>query len=157
MKGKIVFFLLLVIGISCKSDQDVKPESSAYALRLTDGVQLPFGKFYLEKYEDDEKSPHEIILEVKNEKDRDGHYIIHGQATVNFYFAKFSADFESQEITIYSVGSTRIEGAPSKQIFETEYLQRLATATTYDYNVNGDKFILGLTDNKKMIFTLDKN
>lgn len=159
MKGKIIVALLFLFAwtTSCKGDEAVEPDGSAFAIAVANGYRLPFGKYNLETYEDNKQILYDVVLEVKNEKDEDDLYIINGQSTINFYFAKFETDFQKQSITIHAVGSTKIQGSLPEAVFEQEYLERLANVQGYRLNTDGDQLTLNLPDTKKMIFSLDKN
>ena len=135
----------------------MEPFDASVASLIRSDTTYPFGKFELEAYENNTKSPFKIVLEIKNEKDKDGLFIINGQGTVNFYFAQFEADFAQQSMSIHGVGSTTIEGPDYKSKFESEYLDRLSRATGYSFNKEGDKLTLHLNEDQKMIYLVDKN
>lgn len=155
----IIFVCIGLVGLGCRSEEIEPSEFNELSFAIASGrILYPFGKYKLLSYENNANINFNVDLEVKNEKDDDGHFIINGQSNVNFYFAKFEADFVKQTVKIYGVASTRIGGTARELQFERDYLERLSKVTSYQFSQDGSKFILILPDsNKRIIYEVDKN
>lgn len=157
---KILIFILIALGsLACRSE-DIEPtELNGLSFAIASGrVLYPFGRYQLISYENNANITFKVNLEIKNEKDADGHFIINGQSNVNFYFAKFEADFAKQTVQIYGVASTRIGGTARELQFERDYLERLSKVTSYQFSQDGSKLILQIPQgNKKIIFDVNKD
>jgi hypothetical protein len=155
------FFVVLLLIVSCKQRDELVPQNlNGSAFASASGRALyPFGKYKLISFENNANLIYNVDLEIKNEKDANGHFILNGKSNANFYFAKFDADFAAQTLKIYGVGTTEIGGTYNELKFEKEYLERLANVVSYQFSLDGSKLFL-LSEEEKgqtMTFSLDKN
>lgn len=144
-----VFFGLFLF--SCESEM----ENSLTAMDAYRNVQTPFGKWKLTNYADGKKITSDVTLEIKNETDASGNFIINGKSSVNFYFSTCSIDFNQKTMTFYGVGSTKISGPTADITFETNYYQLLAKVERYEFKKNNTELILYLpaTEKQHLVFT----
>jgi hypothetical protein len=160
--GKRIYLYLVLIAVlafECKSEElapsDVNEASFASA---TGRILYPFGRYKLSAFENNPSIIYNVDLEIKNEKDSEGFFIINGQCNANFYFAKFEADFVKQTVKINGIASTKIGGTYNELLFEKDYLERMSKVVSYQFSLDGTKLIFLLSEkNQKMIFDVNKN
>lgn len=145
------FVLLGLLLFSCESEM----ENSLTTMDAYRNVQTPFGKWKLVSYADGKKITYDVILEIKNETDATGNFIINGKSSVNFYFSTCSIDFNRKTMTFYGVGSTKISGPTADITFETNYYQLLAKTERYELtNDNTElKLYLPTSEKQQLLFT----
>ncbi|SOE21336.1 hypothetical protein SAMN06298216_1807 [Spirosomataceae bacterium TFI 002] len=164
MKSRKILYILFiaVLAFGCKSE-DLGPSNDFYEYEAsfasaTGRILYPFGRYKLAALENNSNIIYNVDLEIKNEKDSEGFFIINGQCNANFYFAKFEADFVKQTVRINGVASTKIGGTYNELLFEKDFLERLSKVTSYQFSVDGTKLIFLLpTNDQKLIFDLNKN
>lgn len=141
----LIFIYFLVALISCKKDADMAPNGGATP---SYSYQSPlFSKWILNNTESNTKINYNVVLELKNEKNEKGNFILNGKSSINFYSADFLVN--DKKITISNILSTEIAGDSKATSFENDYLKRLSEVETYSI----DQGMLTLSGkNQKMIF-----
>ena len=122
----LVFLVLVVSIISCKKAGEVTPNSAT--LGLTDRSEL-YSKWILKSTENTSKINYEVVLELKNERNEKGNFILNGKSSVNFYSAEFVIN--DKKITISNIVSTKISGDSNSINFENDYFKRLSEVETF--------------------------
>jgi heat shock protein HslJ len=122
----LVFLVLVVSIISCKKAGEVTPKSAT--LGLTDHSEL-YSKWILKSTENTSKINYEVVLELKNERNEKGNFILNGKSSVNFYSAEFVLN--DKKITISDMLSTQIAGDSKATNFENDYFKRLSEVETF--------------------------
>lgn len=148
------FLAIILISFSCKNHESLTPNDNLdYNLATKD---LIFGKWKLLENKLNTKFPYEIILELKNEKNEKGKYVLSGKSSINFYQASFTIN--DNYITIGSISVTEISGNALAKNFEEEYLRTLSEVNHFEIsnetltlNNNRDKLIL-YTKSEQLIF-----
>lgn len=115
-----------------------------------------FGKWRMVSYADSKQVPFDVTIELKNERDSLGRYIIAGKSPLNFYFSTFEMDTSTSSMTVYDIQSTKIEGNHPSSLFEKDYYERLTKTKSYEISNNGDtlKLILPIIENQHIIYKL---
>lgn len=148
-----VSFIITLVTWNCENPQDLTSNAfgNGYGSQF-----LPFGQWQLVSYSDGKKVPYEVSLEIKNETDEKGHYIISGKSNVNFYFSTCSIDNNQKKIMLYGVGSTKISGTTEEIEFETNYYQLLGSVERYELSNNNNRLTLYLSErtNQYLVFSL---
>ena len=147
--------MLSAVLAGCKKENGLRPFSflngKSKRASLTASVSIPFGIFTLSHYENSISSPYEVSLEIKDEHNSKGEYIVNGKSAVNFYFAGLETTIPSDSISILGVSSTRIGGSISQLSFEKDYLNRLEASISFELKDNGEQLILRMPE-KHMVF-----
>jgi hypothetical protein len=148
-------FILSAVLAGCKKEDGLGPFSFLNGKSITtnpNGQQaVPFGIYKLLNYEDTVYCPYEVVLEIKNEHNSKGEYIVNGKSAVNFYFAGLEASIPSDSISVLGLSSTKIVGSIAQLKFEKDYLNRLEASDSYVVQDNGKRLILKMPI-KYMVF-----
>jgi hypothetical protein len=147
-------FILSAVLAGCKKGEEVRPFSFLNDKSTTNsgGQQsIPFGIYTLLNYEDAISCPYTVVLEIKNEHNEKGEYIVNGKSAINFYFAGLKASIPSDSISVLGLSSTKIGGSVAMVNFEKVYLDRLESSNSYLVQDNGKRLILKMPE-KYMVF-----
>jgi hypothetical protein len=122
------------------------------------GIVAPFGTWKMVAYENNITTSYDVSIEIKNEKNETGQYIINGKGPLNFYFAFFTSEFEKRTMVVTGVGGTKIKGSAEDVAFEEDYWNRLSKVERYEVLNNGQTLVLHLPEkeNKKITYKFIK-
>jgi heat shock protein HslJ len=115
-----------------------------------------FGKWRMVSYADNKQVPFDVTIELKNERDSSGRYIMTGKSPLNFYFSTFDIDDAKSAITVYDIQSTKIDGNAPSVLFEKGYYELLTKVKNYEISNNGEtlKLILPVIENQHITYKL---
>jgi hypothetical protein len=158
MYYKLITALFFIAGMTaCSKGDSVSPNSDYQGLGSVNngkgGVLAPFGTWKMIGYEDNVVTPYDISIEIKNEKNEIGQYIINGKSHVNFYFAFFRSDFEKRTMAVFGVGGTKIKGSAEDMRYEEDYWLKLSKVERYEISDNGQTLTLHLPEKDKQKIT----
>ncbi|WP_255069597.1 META domain-containing protein [Lacihabitans sp. LS3-19] len=140
----LIIILFAVSTISCKKDADMAPNGATPSFTYQSPL---FSKWILNSNESKAKINYEIVLDLKNEKNEKGNFILNGKSSINFYSAEFVVN--DKKITISNILSTEIAGDSKATSFENDYIKRLSEVESFSI----DQGMLTLNGkNQKMIF-----
>ncbi|MGR3811754.1 META domain-containing protein [Jiulongibacter sp. NS-SX5] len=119
-----------------------------------DGV--PVGRYSLSFYENIQKVPYEVILDVSDKRNEDGDFLINGRSAVNFYESSSTIQTTDKQFKIKSLAATEIAGSAEELKFENEYFNRLLQVSHFELKAEGKTLVLFLNGENTsfMSFTL---
>ena len=150
-------FILSAVLAGCKKQDGLGPFSflndKSTTTNLSVQQAIPFGIYKLLNYDDAVSCAYEVVLEIKNEHNSKGEYIVNGKSAVNFYFAGLEASLRSDSISVLGLTSTKIGGSMAQLKFEKDYLNRLEASDSYVVQDEGKRLILKMPE-KYMVFVI---
>lgn len=148
MQMKLTLNLLVCLLLSGCSAENISTDNAPRAVEI-------FGKWKMESYADGQKVPFDVTIELKNETDSSGRYIINGKSPLNFYFSTFELYANSKGIKLYDIQITKVEGNLEALSFESNYYKTLSKISGYELSPDGKtlKLLLPQLNNQYIIYS----
>lgn len=145
---KLTLYLLVCLLLSGCSAENISADNFPRPIKI-------FGKWKMESYADGQKVPFDVTIELKDEIDSSGRYIITGKSPLNFYFSTFELYVNSKGIKLYDIQITKVEGSLEATSFENNYYKTLSNISSYELSNDGKtlKLLLPQLNNQYIIYS----